>query len=57
MGSAKVKLDGPYIHQCLVQTDEYNFIFIDFGTDEYNLNIFVGTDEFLKTRLMNVVFL
>jgi hypothetical protein len=41
-----LKLDGPYIHRCLVKTDEYKFIFIGFGTDEYNLNIFIGTDEF-----------
>jgi hypothetical protein len=34
----------PYIHRFPVKTDEYKFIFISFGTDEYNLNIFV--DEF-----------
>jgi hypothetical protein len=33
---------------CLAQTDEYDFIFIGFETDEYNLNIFIGTDEFKK---------
>jgi hypothetical protein len=41
-----VKLAPPYIHQFLVNTDEYKFIFIGFGTDEYNLNIFIDTDEF-----------
>jgi hypothetical protein len=48
MGPAKVKLDGPYIYRLLAQTDEYNFIFINFRTDRYNLNIFIGTDEFKK---------
>jgi hypothetical protein len=27
-----------------------NFIFVGFGIDKYNLNIFVGTDEFKKTN-------
>jgi hypothetical protein len=45
MGPIKVKLDGPDIHQFLAETDEYNLIFIGFWTDEYNFNIFVGTDE------------
>jgi hypothetical protein len=45
MWSIKVKLDAPYIRRCPAQTDEYNFIFIGFGTDEYNLNIFISTDE------------
>jgi hypothetical protein len=35
-----------YIHRFSVKIDEYKFIFIDFRTDEYNLNIFGGTDEF-----------
>jgi hypothetical protein len=46
MGLIKVKLDGLYIHRFSVKTDEYKFIFVDFMTDEYNLNIFVSTDEF-----------
>jgi hypothetical protein len=45
-GLVKVKPDSPYIRQCLVQTDEYDFIFVGFGTDKYNFNIFIGTDEF-----------
>jgi hypothetical protein len=36
----------PYFCRFPVKTNEYKFIFIGFGTDEYNLNIFVGTDEF-----------
>jgi hypothetical protein len=50
MGPVKVKLDGPYIHRCPTQTDKYNFILVDFETDEYNLNIFVGTDEYKKLK-------
>jgi hypothetical protein len=46
MGAVKVKLDDPYIHRCLASTDEYNFILIDLGTNEYNLHIFIGTNEF-----------
>jgi hypothetical protein len=49
IGLVKVKLDDLYMNQFLAQTNKYNFIFIDFGTDEYNLNIFVGTDELKKT--------
>jgi hypothetical protein len=45
MDLVKVKSNGPYIRRCLTQTDEDKFIFIDLGTDEYNLNIFVGTNE------------
>jgi hypothetical protein len=48
MGPVTVKLNGPYIRRFPAQTDKYKFIFIGFGTDEYNLNIFVGTDEFKK---------
>jgi hypothetical protein len=48
MGPVKVKLDGSYIRRCLTQTDEYKFIFINFRIVEYNLNIFIGTDEFKK---------
>jgi hypothetical protein len=44
MGPVKVKSDDPYIHWCPIKTNEYKFIFISFGTDEYNLNIFI--DEF-----------
>jgi hypothetical protein len=36
----------PYICRFSLKTDEYKFIFVGFGTGEYNLNIFVGTDEF-----------
>jgi hypothetical protein len=36
IGLVKVKPDGPYIRRFLTQTDEYN------------LNIFVGTDEYKK---------
>jgi hypothetical protein len=35
MGLVKVKPDGPYIHQCLIKTNEYKFIFIGFETDEF----------------------
>jgi hypothetical protein len=49
MGLVKVKPDDLYVHQFSAQTDEYNFIFIIFGTDEYNLNIFVGTNEYIIT--------
>jgi hypothetical protein len=44
--SHKVKSDSPYILRLPAQTNEYNLTFVSFGTDEYNLNIFVGTDEF-----------
>jgi hypothetical protein len=36
----------PYIHRFPVKTDQYKFIFIDFGIVEHNFNIFVSTDEF-----------
>jgi hypothetical protein len=62
MGPAKVKLIGPYIHQCSIKIDEYKFIFIGFKTefifisfDEYNLNIFIRIDKF--KNLMNDIFL
>jgi hypothetical protein len=45
-----------FIRRCLAQTDEYDFIFVGSETDEYNFNIFVGTDE-LKNRWMNDIFL
>jgi hypothetical protein len=45
MGPVKIKPDDPYIHRCPTQTDEYNLIFIGFGTGEFNLNIFIGIDE------------
>jgi hypothetical protein len=48
MGLVKVKADGPHIRRCLNYTGKYNFIFINFGTNKYNLNIFVGIDEFKK---------
>jgi hypothetical protein len=50
MGPVKVKSSDPYIRRCPTQTDEYNFIFIGFGTDEYNLNTFVSTNEFKKAN-------
>jgi hypothetical protein len=50
MGSVKVKPDDTYIRRFPSQTDEYKVIFVDFKTDEYNLNIFVGTDEFKNTK-------
>jgi hypothetical protein len=46
MESVKVKPDDTYIHRCPVQTEEYNFIFVGFETDEYNLNIFISTDKY-----------
>jgi hypothetical protein len=36
----------PYIRRFLIKTVEYKFIFVSFRINEYNLNIFVGTDEF-----------
>jgi hypothetical protein len=45
----KVKWDDPYIHQFPYPTDEYYFICVGFKTDEYNLNIFIGTDGYKKT--------
>jgi hypothetical protein len=48
MGPVKVILDDPYICRFLAQTDEYNITFIDPETDEYNLNIFIGVDEFKR---------
>jgi hypothetical protein len=47
MGSVKVKLDGSYIHRFLAQTNKYNITFVDPETNECNLNIFVGTDEWM----------
>jgi hypothetical protein len=41
MGLIKVKSDDPYICWCPIKTNEYKFIFINFRTDEYNLNIFI----------------
>jgi hypothetical protein len=38
------RIYATYIRQCPAATDEYNFVFVGLGTDEYNLNIFVGTD-------------
>jgi hypothetical protein len=46
MGLVKVKPGSPYIRWWLAQTDEYKFIFIGFGNDKYNFNIFVGNDGF-----------
>jgi hypothetical protein len=47
-GAGQSKPDDPYIHQFLTQTDEYNITLVGPETDECNLNIFVGTDEFKK---------
>jgi hypothetical protein len=44
MGPVKIKSDSPYIHRFPVKIDEYKFIFV--GFDEYNLNMFIGTNEF-----------
>jgi hypothetical protein len=41
MRPVNVKPNGPYIRRFLTQTDEYNFIVVDFRTDKYNLNIFM----------------
>jgi hypothetical protein len=54
-GAAKVKPNSPYIHRFLAQTNEYNLTFIGFGIDEYNSNIFIGTDEF-KTPMNESLF-
>jgi hypothetical protein len=35
MSPIKVKLDDSYIHRSPIKTDEYKFIFISFGTDEF----------------------
>jgi hypothetical protein len=35
MAPVKIKPDDPCIRWCLISTDEYNFIFIDLGTNEY----------------------
>jgi hypothetical protein len=37
-----------YLSGCPTQNDEYNFIFVGFETNEYNLNIFISTDKFKK---------
>jgi hypothetical protein len=56
-----VRPASSYIYRFPVKIDEYKFIFIGFETDkykfifirfkinEYNLNIFIGIDEFKKT--------
>jgi hypothetical protein len=49
MGLVKVKLDDPYIHWFPYPVDENKVIFVGFKTDEYNLNIFFGTDEYKST--------
>jgi hypothetical protein len=46
MGPVKVKPDGSYIRWFPVKTDEYKFIFIGLETGEYNLNTFIGINEF-----------
>jgi hypothetical protein len=55
MGPIKVKPDGPYIHRCQALTDKYNLIFIGFKTDEYNLNVYVDTDEYVTTDKWTLV--
>jgi hypothetical protein len=49
MGPVKIKSDGSYIRLFSAETNEYNLIFVGFGTGEYNLNIFISTDKFKKT--------
>jgi hypothetical protein len=44
-----IKLDDPYIHRFQLLTNKYKVIFIGFKTGDYNLNIFIGTDEFKNT--------
>jgi hypothetical protein len=47
LGRARTVRPTPaYIYRFPIKTNEYKFIFIGFETDEYNLNIFIGTDEF-----------
>jgi hypothetical protein len=46
MRPVKVKPDDPYIRWFPYPTDEYKIIFVGFKTDEYNLNIFIGTNEY-----------
>jgi hypothetical protein len=46
MGPVKVKPDDPYIRRFPYPTDEYKVLFVDFKTYEYNLIIFIGTDEY-----------
>jgi hypothetical protein len=48
-GAGQSQTDDPYIHRYPIQTDEYNFIFVSFKTNKYNLNIFVDIDEYKKT--------
>jgi hypothetical protein len=47
-GADQSQIGRPIYLLVLAQTDEYNFIFVGFETDEYNLNIFVGIDEYKK---------
>jgi hypothetical protein len=49
LGLVKVKPDDPYIRRFESLTGEYKIIFIGFKTHKYNLNIFIGTDEFKNT--------
>jgi hypothetical protein len=46
---ATVKPDDPCIYRFKSLTDEYRVIFIGFKTGNYNLSIFVGTDEYKTT--------
>jgi hypothetical protein len=47
-GADQSQIGRPIYLLVLAQTDEYNFIFVGFETDEYNLNIFVSIDEYKK---------
>jgi hypothetical protein len=57
MWSVEVKTDNPYIHWGRAQTEEYNFIFVSSKTDEYNLNMFVGANEYEKKPTNECCFL
>jgi hypothetical protein len=46
MKPVKVKPNDPYIYRFSYPTDKYKIIFINFKTDVYNLNVFIGIDEF-----------
>jgi hypothetical protein len=49
MEPVKVNPDNPYICRFHSLIDKYKVIFVGFKTNKYNLNIFIGTDEFKNT--------
>jgi hypothetical protein len=49
MELVKVKLDNPYIRRFPYPTDKYKVISINLKINEYNLNTFVGINEFKIT--------